>query len=226
MLTEREMELIQSDVDGELAVADRAELGRLLLAKPQARRLREDLQRLTQLLDMAPTAEPPATLQTAVLESIPWRSPTRSVSSWQAPLRIAAGFAVAALLVGTLYQLGRPFGESLDRAALSGTMARPSTSPSTSTAVAATRLDLQGLQGSVTVRGPVGSRQIDFEVATDRPVDVVATVGARENRYRLDASGTPARRSFPLDGPDASDVVLQFYSGGALMGSSRVVLSQ
>jgi hypothetical protein len=144
------------------------------------------------------------------------------VSSWQAPLRIAAGFAVAALLVGALYQLGRPFGESLDRAALSGTMARPSTS----TAVAATRLDLQGLQGSVTVRGPVGSRQIDFQVATDRPVDVVATVGARENHYRLDASGTPARRSFPLDGPDASDVDLQFYSAGALMGSSRVVLSQ
>jgi hypothetical protein len=222
MLTEREMELIQSETDGELATVDRAELSRLLLAKPEARKLRADLERLTQLLDSAPVAEPPSALQSAILESIPWRPVSRSASRWHAPLRIAAGFAVAALLVGTLYQLGRPFGESLDRAALSGTMANPSTS----TAVGATRLELQGLRGSVAVRGAAGSRTIDFEVTADRPVDVVATVGARENHYRLDASGTSRRHSFPLDGPEASDVDLQFYSSGALVGSSRIVLAQ
>ena len=40
-LEERQVELIQADIDGELAGADRAELSACLLANPAARQLRD-----------------------------------------------------------------------------------------------------------------------------------------------------------------------------------------
>ena len=43
-------ELIQADLDGELSVTERAELARLLLQDPEARRLQNDFRRTDQLL--------------------------------------------------------------------------------------------------------------------------------------------------------------------------------
>jgi hypothetical protein len=87
-----------------------------------------------------------------------------------------------------------------------------------------TRIDLEGLQGAVSVRGPLGARSIDFEIDSVQPIDVVATVGARENRYHL-AVAASNRQSFPLEGA-AEGVDLRFYSGGALVGTARVDLSR
>jgi hypothetical protein len=221
MLTERETDLIQLDVDGRLAVADRAELSRLLLGSPDARQLHGQLGQLAQALASMPVAEPPAGLHDDILTAVHWRG-RRAVSGWHSPWRIAAGFAVAALLAGIVQQLARPPGEGIDRAELSGTMARPRAG----TELGSTRIELDGVRGSVSVRGPVESRQIDFEVITDRPVDVLVTVGARENRYRLDATGTLLRRSFALDGPETARVDLQFFADGSLVGSARIVRSQ
>jgi hypothetical protein len=219
MLEAREIELIHLDVDGELPPGERATLSRLLLASPEARALHDDLTRLARRLSELPIVEPPVELQTAILEAIPWRATSRGRSPLYRPLRIAAGIAVAALLAGTLYELGQPSGDDFDRSGLSGTMARPAAG----TLVGVTRVDLEGLQGSVSVRGPLGARSIDFEIDSDRPVDVVATVGARENRYSL-AVAASNRQSFPLEG-SAADVDLRFFVDGALVGTARVDLS-
>ena len=60
-------DLIQADLDGELSVAERAELARLLLRDPQARNLHEEFRRTDQLLRDIPAAEPPPGLRAAIL---------------------------------------------------------------------------------------------------------------------------------------------------------------
>ena len=60
-------ELIQADLDGELSVAERAELARLLLQDPEARRLHGEFRQTDQLLRDIPAAEPPPGLRAAIL---------------------------------------------------------------------------------------------------------------------------------------------------------------
>jgi anti-sigma factor RsiW len=60
-------ELIQADLDGALSAAERAELARLLLQDPDARRLHGQLQRTDRLLRDIPADEPPAGLRDAVI---------------------------------------------------------------------------------------------------------------------------------------------------------------
>ena len=127
MLDERQIELIQADVDGELPADQRAELSRLLLGNSEARALHDDLRKLTRMFSTLPRHEPPVGLERAVVDSIQWRAPSRRpAAAWResAP-RIAATVAGAALLVAALYHLGLPFGANVDRSELSGTMASP-----------------------------------------------------------------------------------------------------
>ena len=60
-------DLIQGDLDGELTAAERAELARLLLQDPEARRLQDDFRETDQLLRDIADAEPPAGLREAIL---------------------------------------------------------------------------------------------------------------------------------------------------------------
>jgi anti-sigma factor RsiW len=53
---DRLRDLIQADLDGALSAAERAELARLLLQDPEARRLHGQLQRTDQLLRDIPAA--------------------------------------------------------------------------------------------------------------------------------------------------------------------------
>jgi hypothetical protein len=63
----RLQELIQADLDGELSVAERAVLARLLLQDPEARRLHAEFRRTDQLLRNVAAAEPPPGLRADIL---------------------------------------------------------------------------------------------------------------------------------------------------------------
>ena len=70
-LEERQVELIQADIDGELAGADRAELSACLLANPAARQLRDELRAVCAALEQIQPEEPPADLRERILAALP-----------------------------------------------------------------------------------------------------------------------------------------------------------
>ena len=59
MSSDELQELIQADLDGELSGAGRAELARLLLQDPEARRLHGELRQTDKLLRDIPGEPPP-----------------------------------------------------------------------------------------------------------------------------------------------------------------------
>ena len=99
--------LIQADLDGELTVSERAELARLLLLDPEARRLKDEFRKTDQLLRGIAAAEPPAGLRDAILAGGPARSagqgsPRRRQYDWPA-YRAAAVILGGLLIVGISY---------------------------------------------------------------------------------------------------------------------------
>ncbi len=119
---DRLLDLIQADLDGALPAAERAELARLLLQDPEARRLHGQLQRTDQLLRDIPAAEPPAGLRDAVITG-PAR-PEEAPGHWNrlSTYRIAAAFLGGILVVGAAYYVsdGRPAGEELQGSVSAG----------------------------------------------------------------------------------------------------------
>ncbi len=82
-------ELIQADLDGELSVAERAVLARLLLQDPEARRLHAEFRRTDQLLRNVAAAEPPPGLRADILAGsaqVPAHGQFRSAAIRPAPL--------------------------------------------------------------------------------------------------------------------------------------------
>jgi hypothetical protein len=108
-------ELIQADLDGVLSAADRAELARLLLQDPDARRLHGQLQRTDRLLRDIPADVPPAGLRDAVIAGS--ARPDVAAGRWNrlSTYRIAAAFVGGLLVVGIAYFLsdGSPRGREL-----------------------------------------------------------------------------------------------------------------
>ena len=101
-------ELIQADLDGELSVAQRAVLARLLLQDPEARRLHAEFRRTDQLLRDIGAAEPPPGLRDAILaRSAPPVRPGQSGNQpYGLPLyRMAAAILGGLLIVGLSYVL-------------------------------------------------------------------------------------------------------------------------
>lgn len=119
---DRLQDLIQADLDGALSAPERAELARLLLQDPEARRLHGQLQRTDRLLRDIPAAEPPAGLREAVLTG-PAR-PREAPSRWNrlSTYRIAAAFVGGILVVGAAYLVsdGRAPGRELQGSVSAG----------------------------------------------------------------------------------------------------------
>ena len=101
-------DLIQADLDGELSVAERALLARLLLQNPEARRLHAEFRRTDQLLRNIAAAEPPAGLRAAILAgSAPSVRPGHSGQRHYglSVYRMAAVILVGLLIAGLSYVL-------------------------------------------------------------------------------------------------------------------------
>jgi hypothetical protein len=120
---QRLLELIQADLDGQLDGAGKAELARLLLADPAARRLQEELRQTDALLRDLPRAPPPDDLRSAVQEALGLPDHDRGgrrVADGGVGFRLAAAVVAGLVVVGLGYGL---LSDRQDTAALQGSVA-------------------------------------------------------------------------------------------------------
>jgi hypothetical protein len=105
MLTERTLQLINAELDGELGPGEREELDALLEASADARAMRAELQKLDNLMDAVPSLTPPPQLGERILDrlALPQRRFGFDISGMFANFQPAtAGLAFAAGLLATV----------------------------------------------------------------------------------------------------------------------------
>mgnify|MGYP003571990654 CR=1 FL=1 len=82
MLEERIIQMINADLDGELGQAEKEELDAILESSAEARSMRVEMLKLTNLLDSVPEVAPPPGLSEQILNKLtpPPRKPTFSLA--------------------------------------------------------------------------------------------------------------------------------------------------
>jgi len=223
-------ELIQADLDGELSATERADLARLLLQDPEARRLHNEFRRTDQLLRDIPEAEPPPNLRAAILAGS-----ARSVRpgnpghrQYGLPLyRVAAAILGGLLIVGLSYLLRDGNAPGTD---LQGSLIAPQDHWS---------MRAEGAEVSASLQRDGQKLRLELKLSTTIPSEVIATidpatttfVGKTGDAQLTAASGQvtvqPAigSQTVVLDFSGAAPIQLQLRSGGRLLGEGRLSVS-
>ena len=111
MIDQKDSELVQAGIDGELDAEGQRRLEALLAASPEARDLHEDLSRLVDFIDRAPDLPVPDSLHDSIVrivslpEPAPWRRWFR-FSELPGVLRYGLAGAAAMVLTVAVYQAG------------------------------------------------------------------------------------------------------------------------
>ena len=128
MLEERTINLINADIDGELEADEREDLEAILESSAEARAMRAELLRLSNLLDNVPEQSPPTDLLHKILNQItpPPRggavfSLSKLFASFQ-PATTGLAFAAGLLLTVGFYELSPNHQSTGDTAGMVGTM--------------------------------------------------------------------------------------------------------
>ena len=129
MINDKDKELIQAGVDGELDESGLEQLRRLLDESEEARHFHSELNRLAEFLDKIPDHELPDGLHARIVEStpLPKPSPLKSIFSFsEMPAMLRFGFAGAAALVLAVAVINSQdqFGDTGDVSNMVGTIAR------------------------------------------------------------------------------------------------------
>jgi hypothetical protein len=228
MIDEKYIELINAEIDGELAAEQRPELSRYLLEHPEARVLRDDLRRLCGALDDVAPVPPPADLGPAILGALPAHAPaSRRAAWWAAPaLRYAAAFGGGLIVSAIAFQSGVDGRSGPDASELAGTMAGPQVAGPRG-AAGRVEVNLQQVSGRVDLYRRAGGLVLEFDLAVRQPVEIVAANGGREVRLSgLGAAGRTGGQRYAVVLPDAGTageaVDLRFYAGGALIHEAQL----
>lgn len=223
MTDEQRMALIHAELDGELGSEQRAGLARLLLADPQARAVRAELQDLCNQLGALGQVEPPPQLKDSVLNRLPPARlaavtrtyPNASFSRW----RLAALFA-GVLTAGTIvYETVQgPAPASRETA---GTMAADA-----STAVDSVLVGGGPVTGRATLYRDRSGLAVGLELSAADPVDVL--IASSGHSFRInDLVSPPAgsvRRTVALPGVGmrGQDVDLSFLISGQTVSRAKL----
>jgi hypothetical protein len=220
-------ELIQSDLDGALSTAERAELARLLLQDPEARRLHAQFGRLDRLLRDIPLAEPPAGLRAAILAE-PAMSSRRDSSRRAWPL-----YGVAAALLGGMAVVGIAYLLMDDRT--SGANLQGSVVPAGGTGIGTTpdhwSFQAEGIEASASLWRAGEGLRLELKLSATRPSEVIAGfdpaatslvgepagVGLDSVNGQIVIQSEAGTRSFLLDFSRAAPIELQLRTGGQLL---------
>ena len=231
-------ELIQSDLDGELSGTERAELARLLLRDPEARRLHNEFRLTDRLLRAIPLADPPTGLRADILAapalSVRPAVPVPRQYGW--PLyRVAAAVLGGFLIVGISYVLldgkqpGSNLQGSLNAAGVPQTMA-----PIASQDHLLMRAENVELNASLRRDGKYLSLELNStatipcEVIARIDPAMTALVGNPGNAHLSTSSGQVTVRletgsqALKLDFSGAAPIQLELRSGGRLLGEGRL----
>lgn len=166
------LELINAEIDGVLTGPQRAELNRLLLADPSVRALRDGLTRTCRALDEMPQEEIPVGLHEAIVTGLPVTAPKshglRRTSFASRPLlRYAAAFGGGLLVSALAFQFGKLDSTQFGAGQLAGTIA------DASHAEARMIVNLDQVQGSITLTGAAESTQVVTSLKSTQPVSIV-----------------------------------------------------
>lgn len=133
MLEERTLNLINADVDGELTVAEKEELDQILETSSEARAMRNELLKLSNLLESVPVPSPPPELSKQVLDQLrPPSSASRftlaGVFKAFQPVTAGLAFAAGLLLTVGFYEISPQESKTESAVSMVGTMVvgRPS----------------------------------------------------------------------------------------------------
>ena len=236
MTLDRLHDLIQGDLDGALSAADRAELARVLLHDPEARRLHAQMKRTDQLLRDIPAAEPPATLREAVLAGS--ARPGEAASRWRrlSILRIAAAFAGALLVVGVAYLMsdGRDPGRELQGSVSAG--AEPAAAATSSRVT----LRAEGIEVDASLRREGARFRLELASTAAKPgevavkIDPAATsLAGSAGDASLTATGDEVAVRLPagrhvtvLDFSGAAPSRLELRADGRVVGQAQISVSE
>jgi hypothetical protein len=206
------MALIHAELDGELTSQQRADLARLLLADPQARALRDELQRLSSRLDAVGQIEPPPQLRDSVLNRLPsfpvatsYRK--ASFSRWRLAALIAGLVTAGSVIYMTVQGPAPGSRETV------GTMATDALTTVDSVAVGS-----GAVTGRATLYRDKSGLAVGVEVSAAQPVDVLITTGGHSFRINGLGSSNPAgitRRTIALRGVgmQGQEIQLSFLVG-------------
>jgi hypothetical protein len=231
-------DLIQADLDGELSVAERADLARLLLRDPEVRSLHDQYRRMDQLLREVPAAEPPAGLQAAVLarrELSP--RPGHGHRGWlgQPLYRVAAAVLGGLLIVGLGYVLRDG---DMPGAELQGSLGRAGSARSAESVAPQDRLSMRadGVELEASLRGVGQTLRLELNLSTTVPCELVAKIDPARTAWighpgepqltaasgQVSVAAAPGSRSFVLDFSGVAPIRLQLYAGGRLLGEGEL----
>jgi hypothetical protein len=181
MLNERALELINAEVDSELAPDERAELGSILAASSDLRAAHAELRRLGELLGGLPELEPPPGLAERIVANI--RLPERRIAAAAGfslsrllagfqPAQAGLAFAAGLLMTVGVYELGGPGGHEADLSDMVGTMiADPDTDAGTP--MKSATLSAAGISGTVSLSDMGSYLVMNFELEADAETEVV-----------------------------------------------------
>jgi len=205
------MALIHAELD-ELSTPQRADLARLLLADPQVRALRDELQGLSSRLDAIGQVEPPPQLKDSILNrlrSVPVAPTYRKASfaRWRLAAMVA-GLLMAGTIVYETVQGPAPGGRET-----AGTMAADA--PTTVDSVV---VESGPVTGRATLYRDKTGLAVGVQVSAAEPVDVLITSGGHSFRINGLGSSEPAgnaHQTVALPGVrmQGQDIELSFLIG-------------
>ncbi|HEV8017442.1 MAG TPA: hypothetical protein VGP32_02660 [Steroidobacteraceae bacterium] len=227
MTDPRQLALIHAEIDGELDNEQRAELARCLLADPDTRAVRDQLQRLSKALESFEEAEPPAGLRDSVLAALPQLLPRKRLSSapgWR--LLSAPGWRYAALIAGVavagvlVFETVRGPGPAATDVA--GTVAAPDMPTVLDTASLANG----PVSGHISLYRDHAGLGLELQVSASGPVDVrIAGEGHTQEVNGLGSpdrpGGAPIRVALP-GFRNGETVELIFLMGGQQVGAATL----
>jgi hypothetical protein len=230
MIDEKYIELINAEIDGELSGEQRAELSRYLLAHPEARALRDDLQHLCGALGQADLVPPPADLRDNILNALPAPAPAprlRRAAGLPGPLLRYAAVLAGGLIVGALaFQFGMDGQPGPNAAEVAGTMAYPPPDPA-GAPVGTIRVDTPQVTGRVSLYRAGSGLALGFDLAASEPIEVVATCRDRKIRFsglgRTGQSNDQRYACIMAGSATAGETVsLKFYAAGKLIREEQL----
>jgi hypothetical protein len=210
MTDDERMALIHAELDGDLSSQQRADLARLLLADPQVRALRDELQGLSSRLDAIGQMEPPPQLKDSILNglpSVPVAPTYRKVSlgRWRLAAMVAGLLAAGTIVYETVQ------GPAPGSRETAGTIAADA--PTTVDSVV---VESGPVTGRATLYRDKTGLAVGVEVSAAEPVDVLITSEGHSFRVNgLGSSGGSTRKTVPLPGVrmQGQDIELSFLIG-------------
>jgi hypothetical protein len=242
------VDLINAEIDGQIDASDRRELEAVLATNIEARKFHAEMSLLCTTMDSVESLEPPPHLKHRIMESARPKPPKARDAGFlnglfAAPaMRFAAAFAAGVVLTLSFVSSDDISKTAFDDVAgLVGTMTDSGDLPLNKSNISISRSDVAG---TVAYHRSGQLLVIDFDLVSDRPIDIVAGFADRKIWFngfaQLESRGTtvaaePGRVTMRVDGKrrcalylnDAgkkdAQIDLQFVAAGTVIHEAQLV---